>query len=382
MPPAAGAADQDAPPWEVLDHLTGRIYESALEPALWDDTLSEVMAELGPVEWDVAFLLWERPNPATARFVGATGLAPGVREIYASVYAGSNPWSRRIAAMPAGRVVDTDEIMSREAFRESPLYRDFLHRWSIERALAVILDRNGAERLALVLPGPADRPMETLTRGLRVLAPHIQRAVRISHRIAAADLRAEANAAAADRAPFGILTLRADLAVVTANQAARRLEEAGVLDLSQGRLAFADAGGQRRLAALARERPPASATFMIETAVAGAGEALAVLAARLPAPRVGVLGGWAEGAGLIVTIGARPQAPSLEISRLAAWFGLTPGEGRLAAALAADTSLQDYAEARNVSLNAVRFLLKGVYRKTGAGSQAQLISILQKLPTG
>ncbi len=377
----AGAEHKDAPPWEVLDHLTGRIYESALEPALWDDTLSEVMAELGPVEWDVAFLLWERPNPAAARFVGATGLAPGVREIYASVYAGSNPWSRRIATMPAGRVVDTDDIMSRGEFRESPLYRDFLHRWSIERALAVILDRSGSERLALVLPGPAGRPMETLTRGLRVLAPHIQRAVRISHRIAAADLRAEANAAAADRAPFGVLTLRADLAVITANQAAQRLAEAGVLDLSRGRLTFADAAGQRRLAVLAQERPPASATFMIATE-GGAGDGLAVLAARLPAPRAGVLGGWAEGAGLIVTIGARPQAPSLEISRLAAWFGLTPGEGRLAAALAADTSLQDYAQARNVSLNAVRFLLKGVYRKTGAGSQAQLISILQKLPTG
>ena len=94
------------------------------------------------------------------------------------------------------------------------------------------------------------------------------------------------------------------------------------------------------------------------------------------------MGGWAQGASLIVTVGTRHAAPSLEIDRLAAWFGLTPGEGRLAAALAADASLQDYARARNVTVNAARFLLKGVYRKTGAASQAQLISILRRLPPG
>jgi DNA-binding CsgD family transcriptional regulator len=331
------------------------------------------------LEWDVAFLVWERAQPASARFVGATGLAPGIREIYASVYAGSNPWSRRIASLPAGRVVDTDEIMPREEFRASPLYVDFLHRWRIDRALAVVLDRLGAERLALVMPGPSDRPLESLTRGLRTLAPHIQRAVRISHRIAAADIRAEAGAKAADLAPFGILTLGADLTAIHANEAARRLGEAGILSLSAGRLTFRDAAAQRRLIALAQSVVASSATFNLSGPADGA---LAVLAARLAPREHAVIGGWAQGAALIVTIGARAQAPALEIDRLAAWFGLTPAEGRLAAALAAETSLQDYARARNVTVNAARFLLKGVYRKTGAGSQAQLASILRRLPPG
>lgn len=376
---------EDFPSWAVLDHLIGLIYESALEPARWDNTLTQIAAGLGPLEWDVAFLVWERAQPAGARFVGATGLAPGIREIYASVYAGSNPWSRRIAALPVGRVVDTDEIMAREEFRASPLYGDFLHRWGIERALAVVLDRQGSERLALVMPGPAERSLEPLIRGLRALAPHIQRALRISHRIAAADIRAEAGDAAADLAPFGILTLTADLTVISANRAARRLEASGLIDLSSGRLEFRDVEAQRRLIALAKSAQASSATFMVKDEVLKgeiADDDLAVLAARLPQREHAVLGGWAQGAGLIVTVGARPRAPALEIDRLAAWFGLTPGEGRLAAALAADTSLQDYARARNVSVNAARFLLKGVYRKTGATSQAQLVSILRRLPPG
>ncbi len=83
----------------------------------------------------------------------------------------------------------------------------------------------------------------------------------------------------------------------------------------------------------------------------------------MPTQTTRTLSGVVEGAGLLVSIGVGGGAPLLEIDRLGAWFGLTPAEGRLVAALAGGDNLQDYAARRNVSLNAVRFLLKGVYRK-------------------
>jgi DNA-binding CsgD family transcriptional regulator len=70
----------------------------------------------------------------------------------------------------------------------------------------------------------------------------------------------------------------------------------------------------------------------------------------------------------------------VEIDRVAQWFALTPAEARLAVALAAGQTLQDYAALRAVSLNAARFLLKGIFRKTGATSQAQLVATLARLP--
>jgi DNA-binding CsgD family transcriptional regulator len=89
------------------------------------------------------------------------------------------------------------------------------------------------------------------------------------------------------------------------------------------------------------------------------------------------------GAAILVSIGhGHARAPLIEIDRLAAWFGFTPAEARLAGALASGKSLQYLAQERNVSLNAVRFLLKGVYRKTGAASQAQLVSMVRDLPGG
>ena len=60
---------------------------------------------------------------------------------------------------------------------------------------------------------------------------------------------------------------------------------------------------------------------------------------------------------------------------------ITPAEARLAVALAGGQSLRDYAALRAVSLNAVRFLLKGIFRKTGATSQAQLVAMVARLPS-
>ena len=60
----------NAATWPVLEALIGQIYESALDPALWDDTLTRITSALSPLEWDLAFLIWERNAPPGARFVG------------------------------------------------------------------------------------------------------------------------------------------------------------------------------------------------------------------------------------------------------------------------------------------------------------------------
>lgn len=106
-----------------------------------------------------------------------------------------------------------------------------------------------------------------------------------------------------------------------------------------------------------------------------------MLAARITRQSVPQIGGVALGASLIVTLGSAPgETPVVAVDRIAQWFGLTPAEARLAVALDAGQSLNDYAAERAISLNAVRFLLKGVFRKTGATSQAQLLATLARLP--
>jgi DNA-binding CsgD family transcriptional regulator len=227
------------------------------------------------------------------------------------------------------------------------------------------------------MPGPGHRDVGLLKRGLRVLAPHIQRAVRISHRIADAELRAGAAGAASDRAGSAVLCLRPDLSIVTANRLVESYDAAGVVRIGGGQFAFRDLASQRKLTALAASAPPAGMAFATSDA---AGHPVAAVAARVPTQTARVLGGEVEGAGIILAIGGGAEARGIEISRVAAWFGLTPAEARLAAALASGNRLGDYCAARCVSLNAGRFLLKGIFRKTEVNSQAQLAALIGRLP--
>ncbi|HEY4968857.1 MAG TPA: helix-turn-helix transcriptional regulator [Steroidobacteraceae bacterium] len=361
----------------ALSALIGRVYECAIDPGQWDDTLGEIVAALSPPDWDVILLQWERISPPGCRFVGSTSLIPMAREIYRTMFAGRNPWSRRIWALPAGRVVDTDEIMPRSEILESEFYKKFLHTWNLQIAIGVVLDRQGPEKLGLIMPGPPGHPIDGLKRGFRLLAPHMQRAVRISRALGEANLRSAAAQSAIEAVPNAILSLTPALKVMSANAKALELIEAGWAKMIDGGLVLTDRKAQQQLVELAAAAPPTSAAF--RTAGPDGGD-LAVLAARLTTQTAETLDGRIEGAGIILTIGIGARAPLIEINRLASWFGLTPAEARLAASLSSGMTPDDYAARRNVSMNAVRFLLKGIYRKTSVGSQAQLIAQIRNLP--
>src|SRR3990167_10528524 len=373
-------ADHNAPAeWDVLNALIGEIYDSVLHPESWNETLARITGALCPLSWEAAFVLWEGNNPPAARVVAATGLAAGVQEIYTAVYAGHHPWSRKLMRYGNGSVIDSNDIMTREEFLETEFFRNFLAPWGIDRMIAVLLDRRGNERLGLMLPGPGDRDVERLKRGLRVLAPHIQRAMRISDRIAALDLAAGAARAAADAAPFAIFSLDDQLGILAANARAPRYEKAGFIRTQQDRFAFAHPASQKRLLDLVKRPDPAGIAFQ---ALAASGAECPVLVARVTRQSAQQLGGARLGASLIVTLGSAPgETPVVEIDRVAQWFGLTPAEARLSVALAAGDTLRDYAALRAVSLNALPLLPKGIFRKTGATSQAQLVALLARLPT-
>ncbi len=363
----------------ALSALIGRIYECAIDPSQWDDTLSEMGAALSPPDWDVILLQWEKQSPPGCRFIGATHLIPMAREIYRTTFAGRHPWSRRMWSLPVGRVVDSDEIMPRSEILESDFYKTFLSTWNLQIAIGVVLDRQGPERLALTMPGPPGYRIDGLKRGIRLLAPHIQRAVRISRALGEASLRVDAAQSAMDAAPNAIVSLTPGLKVMTSNAKLHALVESGWAKLSDGGFAFTDRKAQQQLVELAAAAPPTSAAFR---ATGPDGSDLAVLGARLTTQTADTLDGRIEGAGIILTIGITTATPLIAIDRLAAWYGLTPAEARLAAELSAGRALEDCAARRNVSMNAVRFLLKGIYRKTGDASQAQLVARLRDLPAG
>jgi DNA-binding CsgD family transcriptional regulator len=325
---------------------------------------------LSPADWDVAILMWESVRPPGARFVGATGVSGMAREIYSEMFAGRSVWAAAIASRGAGQVLDTDEVVARSEFLKTPLYKNFLSTWGMEIAVMAILDRADPELLGLVMPGPPGRDLSGLKFGLRLLTPHMQRAVRISRSLGEANLRAEAAETALDRAPVAIATLTSRLAVTNMNAKALALAESGEIAVRDSLLSFADPQAQQCLAELAAAEPPASTSFRIKDRN---GQDVTVLAARLKTLVAPSLTGDLQGASIVLSIGVGERAPLLEINRLGDRFGLSATEARLITAVAAGDNLRDYAARRNLSMNAVRFLLKNIYHKTETHSLEELV---------
>jgi DNA-binding CsgD family transcriptional regulator len=228
-----------------------------------------------------------------------------------------------------------------------------------------------------LLIGPGDRNLAVLRRGLRVLGPHIQRAVRISQRIASVEVLASAARAAANRSRYALISLDKSLNILSVNDRVAHYEETGLITTAGGKLAFVDPVSQQKLANMG----PTSRDDLAFHAIDRSGRERPVLGVLIKPKAVPIIGGAIADAAMIVTIGSGVgEAPVLGIDRLAQWFGLTPTEARVVGALVDGQSPQDYAASNGVSINAVRFHLKHIFLKTETSSQAQLVARIAQMP--
>jgi DNA-binding CsgD family transcriptional regulator len=354
----------------AYDAVVSDIYEAALSPSHWDVALTSLISHFSPPRWDVAMLVWERLHPATGRFIGAAGVNDFARAGYISMFAGRQAWSVAGHAIPVGQVMHSDEIVGRETFKQGDFYKSFLTNWGIEIAILASLDRHGQDHLGLCMPGHEGYDTAALKDVVTRLVPHFQRATRIGRRLGEADLRAANAEAALDASPSIILSVGADLSLLHANNAAQAwLAETQDVFVREGRLRFADAGMQARLVALAN----GSAHTRTESLQAGDADALTHLVAMRTDSARGDMA-------VLLVGGQRRQISEVVIERLRGWFDFTPSEAKLAVYIAEGQTLEDYARDRGVSVNAARFLLKGIFGKAGVGRQAEFVAMLRDAP--
>lgn len=94
--------------------------------------------------------------------------------------------------------------------------------------------------------------------------------------------------------------------------------------------------------------------------------------------RVSGLRGACSAAVVFVTDPERGPQPVEQV--LAALYGLTPAEARVASAVGSGCSLREYAEHAERSLETVRSLLQRVFAKTGTRRQAELAALVSSGP--
>jgi len=362
----------------AFDAVVSDVYEAALVPSHWDVALTSLISHFSPPRWDVAMLVWERLHPATGRFIGAAGVNEFARAGYIAMFAGRQPWSVNGHSLPVGKVVHSDEIVPRELFKQHDFYTNFLANWEDEVAIIASLDRHGQDHLGLCMPAPDVGDTSILRQAVTRLVPHIQRASRISRRIGEADLRAANAEAGLDASPSIILTLGPDMELLHANPRAQKwLERTQGVRQIQHRLHFADRQVRSRLEKLAKGH---GAKRTETVAITDESRTTFLVAMRVEPNVANDLAGANGGAALLLVGGGRRDVSVEIVERLRDWFDLTPSEAKIAAYIADGRTLEEYANDRGVSINAARFLIKGVFAKTGVGRQAELAALLHEAP--
>ena len=365
---------------DKYDLVVSQIYEAALVPERWDVALTSMISLFGPRDWEVAMVLWERIDPPMGRFIGAAGVHELARTGYLAHFAGRQEWSRLGHEMPVGRVYHSDELMPRDAFRETDFYRHFLGPWGFEVALIGNLDRHDRDHMGIICPGPPDSDASELHEAMRRFVPHFQRAARISRRIGEADMRAAAATDLLDTSPYHVMALGPGLELLLANSRAAALLDGGSGVIFPRQIAPDDPATLATLRAMAAGRSAERSTTF--TATGRHGERLVLSALAVGTEQSGQFTSAANGTALMIVGGQRLNVTDAEIEALQAGFGLTAAEARLAAFLIEGSGVRGYAEYRGVSVEAGKYLLKSIYAKTGLSNQTELVALLREAPLG
>jgi len=363
------------------DRVVAHVYEAALVPSHWDIALTSLIDYFAPREWHVAFVVWERLDPAMGRFIGSAGVHPLAKDAYLQHFAGRHEWSIKGHDMPVGQVVLSDELIERDAFKQTKFYRNFLGPWGYELAILGMLDRQGRDHMGIVCPGPPDVDASALREAIGLLTPHIRRAARISRRIGEADLRANTAVEMIDGSPYSVIALGPGMELLMANRRGQALldSDSGI-GLLNGRLSIQDQPTMQKLAEMAAGKSgERSITF---TASGRDGRELLMTAIAVSAEHGGSFANQAGGSALMLVGGQKIEISDHVIAALQSGFDLTAAEARMAAFLLEGSGVRGYATDRGVSQEAGKYLLKGIYAKTGLSNQTELVAMLREAPIG
>lgn len=367
---------------EHLSRLIGQIYDCALDPALWPQTLAVIGEATHCCAGMISVVDLETAAPRIAQTWNFDNSWTEEHPEYAEEVA--QLWLDFLHSQPP-----LDEphssIKAVPHAAETRYYREWLRpRGIIDSINLVVLRQPGRvgdfglsrhESQGLV----GERDLATL----RLLAPHIRRAITVSDLLDAQRLEREALAATLDGLTAGVFIVTEDADIVHTNAAALHMLEAGSPVLSaDGRLAAASeplTHELRQAIAQAGVDEARLGTAGIGVPLLQAGRSVAA-AHVLPLAR-GELRTRLAPTGAAAAVFVMPGGASspCDGSTLARIFGLTPAEARHLGQLLAGATLAEAAKALGVSPATARTHRERIFAKMGVSRRSELVALASDL---
>ena len=337
---------------QTINNLIGLIYDAALAPELWGAVLDGVCT-ITPCRVASLYSLDRLADRPT--FHRLVGMDAADELDYLQNWGSNNPITTAVAHLEPGQVRSLVSIMDYEAFKLTPIYRQWAEPHGYCDSINVMLE-NTVSRLAAVSlirgieHGLTDSP--TVAR-LELLAPHFLRAVRIGRVLENVTLREQSFERTLDALASPILLVSPAAGLVYANAEAQKLMRAG---LPLQRIAEAAATDQPRLITLADGVRRTGHCIPLSSL----GEART--GGRLQSYKV-------------VVLKEEPRIGSA-IALAAAVYGLTRRECDVLFGFFESGSVPAISRLLGSSKNTVNTHMKRLFDKTGTKRQSQLASLV------
>jgi DNA-binding CsgD family transcriptional regulator/PAS domain-containing protein len=369
---------------ERLSDLIGAIYDCVLDPGLWDTTLDEVRKFLDCANVVLALLDLRTGSVRTQK---ARGIEPYWLAKTAE-YSTDLTGFYRTAPDLLTRPIDEPLSPSRDGDRAAVLANRFYVEWMSPQGLidAILMYlMRSPNRFAMVWLARHESVgliTDREVRLLRLLAPHLRRAVTITDLIDMKALEAASFGSALDTLAPGIVLVAEDGTILHANRtAASMLKRGAPIASSRGRLRATDpyaADRLHRVIALAADNETQVGASGIGIALAGSSGEVAT-AHVLPLARGDVRTRLLPRAVAAVFVASDLHLPFDRVDAIAEVFGLTPAETRLLDRLIRGDSIAEAAAALNVAVTTAKTHRSRLLSKTGTRRQTSLISLVHRL---
>ncbi len=356
----------------LLEEVGASFYDAALEPGKWDRALAALRslfaASLASISWVDDRLYSHRSFHS--------GVDRAVVEEYNQRYYSLDIVYQRLLRSPFGVFYGRERLIDDDTLVHSSFYREFMSPNGFFHAAMAVCASGGGNRAIIALGRTRDDGPFTPEEVSEInrLMPHFSRAAQVDAALTATERRSQAFQAALDAMAQGVVLFDEGGAVLHANPAAQSVLRTAGIAAVPGRHLPATAVENGRLAQLVADVVRDDVASAGGIVIAGEELSIAAHAARLDGRALAeTAGGPVPGAALFVAETRR--RPLDGVAGFAALHHLTPMEARTVACVVGGLTPAETAAELGIGMATARFHLAGVFAKTGARNQADLVRL-------
>ena len=374
-----------SPTGAQISRLVGEIYDCVLAPEKWHAAVDAIRAEFNFANAIVTTIALPAGEPVLGVVAGVSpswlARIGDYNDDVVSLWGGP----AQIAQFPLEEPIIQSQVFDANRWMLNRYYREWIQPQGIIDAAAIGLERNSTRvaNVAFGRHGSAGPIRDVEITGLRLLAPHLRRAVTIGQFVASKSVEASAFASALETYRAGVIMVDVSMRVLHTNKAADAMLAAGdLLRIRNNRLGLTDGVAERSLQAAVFQSATDEALLGRRSgmgiAIRRGGKACIVHV--LPLIRRKLLPNVAPQAvvALFITEAGQPYIP-LPSMAMETLYDLTPAELRVFESLVEGRSQAETAIRLGIAASTLKTHLLRVYEKTGAKRQADLVRLASSL---